>query len=149
MGVQSVVKTWPVLVHTHHLLHLFKTGVGGHYVKKRQAILLYNSYTTKISSLNFAKDFVVKLCSHRHFFLTKRSEICWDWESNHISKTDIWNFKEFGTANSSVGGGLDNIQKVCVCVVADISEKKAQEHNFTSEMGNDNKTLYPLLFDRT
>lgn len=50
MGVQSVVKARPVLVHTHHFLHLFKTGVGGHHVKKRQAILLDNSYTTQISS---------------------------------------------------------------------------------------------------
>lgn len=67
MGVQSVVKTRPVLVHTHHLLHIFKTGVGGHHVEKRRAILLFDSYATKV---------FIFTVTYRVFFLTKRSDIC-------------------------------------------------------------------------
>lgn len=57
-------------------------------------------------------------------FLTKQLDICLDCELSHICKTAVWNFKESGTANSSVGGGLDDVQKACVYVVADISGEK-------------------------
>lgn len=44
VGMEPVVQTGPLLVNTHHLLHLLKAGIWGHQVEERRAILFYDPW---------------------------------------------------------------------------------------------------------
>ncbi|TNN82459.1 hypothetical protein EYF80_007294 [Liparis tanakae] len=44
VGMEPVVQTGPLLVHTHHLLHLLKTGIHGHQIKEGRPISVGDSW---------------------------------------------------------------------------------------------------------
>lgn len=44
----SVWYVWPLLVHTHNLLHVLKTGITGDHVVKRRLVVFYNTCEAEI-----------------------------------------------------------------------------------------------------